>query len=356
MPMTEHEINNFGASSDTSSFSVIQSGTAQSQVGQNQDHVLANPSGDNGMFGETSSRGDRRKLFPSSPPVTPRNRFGNLNQQSIANVRNWTARKENLELGSVSKKQLDELQKAIFSPMKSIRNSGSSLSSGPDITRPVQPDQVLYLWKDEAVDMEVLRIKRNFTTGGPPMLPDKPTLEEFHDWQNSIKYFLEFVPGYQDGMLELPPNLEDISPDDLFSISERYKLISQILTRATVNNKLVKLKTSSINQYPVFDICTWWATVAELFQPSEVQIQVLCENYTACVQQDHQSGTEFLQVIEEKAAELKQLGVIYDNTEIGKKVYDGLNYHLKEFVYTNLMSQRLICDLASVIKKKVEIK
>jgi len=166
MPMTEHEIDNFGASSDTSSFSVIQSGTAQRQVGQNRDHVPANSSGDNGMIGETSSRGDRRQLFPSSPPVTPRNRFGNLNQQSITNVRNWTARKENLELGSVSKKQLDELQKAIFSPTKSIRNSGSSLSSGLEITRPVQPDQVLYLWKDEAVDMEVLRIKRSFTTGG----------------------------------------------------------------------------------------------------------------------------------------------------------------------------------------------
>ena len=89
MPMTEHEINNFGASSDTSSFSVIQLGTARSQVGQKQDHVPANPSGDNGLIGETSSRGDRRQLFPSSPPVTPRNRFGNLNQQSITtNVRN----------------------------------------------------------------------------------------------------------------------------------------------------------------------------------------------------------------------------------------------------------------------------
>ena len=77
MPMTEHEINNFGASSDTRTFSVIHSGTAQSQVvRQNGDHVPANPSGDNGMIGETSSRGDLRQLFPSSPPVTPRNRFG----------------------------------------------------------------------------------------------------------------------------------------------------------------------------------------------------------------------------------------------------------------------------------------
>jgi hypothetical protein len=55
MPMTEHEIDNLGASSVNSSFSVIQSGTAQSQVGQNQDHVPANSSGDNGMIGETSS-------------------------------------------------------------------------------------------------------------------------------------------------------------------------------------------------------------------------------------------------------------------------------------------------------------
>jgi len=58
--MTEYEINNFGASSDTSSL-VIQSGTEQSQVGQNRHHVPANPPGDNGMIGETSSRGDRRQ-------------------------------------------------------------------------------------------------------------------------------------------------------------------------------------------------------------------------------------------------------------------------------------------------------
>jgi len=48
---------------------------------------------------------------------------------------------------------------------------------------------------------------------------------------------------------------------------------------------------------------------------------------------------------------LKQPGVIYDNTEIGMKVYDGLNYPLKEFVYTNLMSQRLICNLPSSVTK-----
>jgi len=52
--------------------------------------------------------------------------------------------------------------------------------------------------------MEAIRIKKNYATGGPPTLPDKPTLVEFHDWKNPIKYFLEFVPGYQDGMLVLP--------------------------------------------------------------------------------------------------------------------------------------------------------
>jgi len=60
MPMTEHEINNFGASSDTSSFSNIQSGTAQSRVGLNRDNVPANSFGNNDMIRVTSSRGDRR--------------------------------------------------------------------------------------------------------------------------------------------------------------------------------------------------------------------------------------------------------------------------------------------------------
>jgi len=69
MPMPEYEINIFGASSDAS-FLVIQLGTENGQQGgQNRYHVPANPPGDNGMVGETSSRGDRRQFTGGRPLI-----------------------------------------------------------------------------------------------------------------------------------------------------------------------------------------------------------------------------------------------------------------------------------------------
>ena len=52
--------------------------------------------------------------------------------------------------------------------------------------------------------------------------------------------------------------------------------------------------------------------------------------------------------VEGKADSLKKLGKFYSNEDIGKKVYDGLNLTLKQFVWTNCMAQKIPCDLSSV--------
>jgi len=68
------------------------------------------------------------------------------------------------------------------------------------------------------------------------------------------------------------------------------------------------------------------------------------------VQKAQQSGTEFLHEVEAKAAELEKLGELYNDFEIGTKIYDGLRSPLKQLIWTNLMSQNIPCDLPTISK------
>jgi len=93
-------------------------------------------------------------------------------------------------------------------------------------------------------------------------------------------------------MLEIPPNLEDISNQHFKSIVDRYELIFNFLNTATNMNQLVRLKTNYIEEDPICDVVSWWAIVLNQFQPSDVQIKLSREKYTACVQKDGRTGTK----------------------------------------------------------------
>ena len=306
---------------------------------QRQQQVDHQQNWDNGS--ETGSDLQSRALFPSTPrtPVAGRNTGTN----------NYvTATKENRQAVRFSAKNFEELQRSIFTPTQFPIHGKMKPSSFEHDA--LTNSQVLNLIDDDEIDTEVLRSKRNFISTGPPSLSENPTFEEFNEWQTSMIDYLEFLPGYQDGMLKVRPNLDEISDDQLKRISERYDLIFKILTKATGKNKLVKLKTKSVDKLPVRDIVTWWAVVDEIFQPTETQIQQLRNSYIACVQKAQQSGTEFLHEVEAKAAELEKLGELYNDYEIGTKIYDGLRSPLKQLIWTNLMSQNIPCDLPTISK------
>jgi len=72
--------------------------------------------------------------------------------------------------------------------------------------------------------------------------------------------------------------------------------------------------------------------------------------YEACEQREKQSGTEYLRSVEEKALELRKQGLIYSNFEIGNKVYEGLLPNTKLFIFKNLMSLQVPCDLQGISK------
>jgi len=67
------------------------------------------------------------------------------------------------------------------------------------------------------------------------------------------------------------------------------------------------LKISAISRLPVWNLVACWSTVPNIFQPSDEQ-KILRELYDACEQEENQTGTAFLQLVERKASELRKLG------------------------------------------------
>jgi hypothetical protein len=213
----------------------------------------------------------------------------------------------------------------------------------------VQP-KVLNLRISEAEKSELLRAKRSLVAAGPPQLKNKPTNEEFYDWKLAITQYLELVPGYQEGMLQIPPNLEGVSPTDLEYIKAKYDIIYKILDKATYHNKRVRLKTNATKRLPVWDLSYWWSTVSELFEPTDGQIKELKREYESYKQKENQNSTDYAEEMEIKANELRTLGLYYTSKQIGNQINENLLPGPKLFVFTNLMAQKIPCDLQSILK------
>ena len=180
----------------------------------------------------------QRRLYPSTPTIL-RTQNANQNQVNIL-----TTRKENSDSEISGARTLDQLQKAIFTPLKDqISSHSSNFNSNYEETS-VRP-KILNLTNDEATKMEVLRSNRSIIAAGPPILKEKPTLEEFCDWKLLIIQFLEFLPGYPSGTLENQPNLERLSDEKLQLTIGRYGLLYKTLSKATLNNKLLSLTKSA---------------------------------------------------------------------------------------------------------------
>ena len=288
---------------------------------------------------------------PNENLQSPQNYYTPDASTLISSSRNplnsMTARRLNFEnRGLQSGQRIKEIQRSIFSPMRSLEMSCTAPTSH-ELPESLQP-KVLNIISDQVIDQEVLRQKRTLIATGPPQLPDDPSIPQFYEWKSAILRFLELLPGYQIGMLECQPNLDGISNREFKSIVDRYELIFNTLSNATNGNFVVRLKTNAIPRLPFRDLVLWWSEVVNEFQPSDAQIKLLNDEYVACVQKPGQTGTKYLREVEGKADSLKKLGKLYSNEDIGKKVYDGLNLTLKQFVWTNCMAQKIPCDLSSV--------
>jgi len=155
-----------------------------------------------------------------------------------------TMRRFNLVTSLSDPRKFDMLQKAVFSPLSNSRNLKSLDDSSYLDLECVHP-KTLNIINDELVRTEVLRSKRNFIASGPPMLGDKPTIEQFYDWKKFISRYLESLPGYQKFMLKIQQNLEELSDDHLQLVIDYYDLIYQPLIKSNEYNNLVRLEMSA---------------------------------------------------------------------------------------------------------------
>ena len=292
------------------------------------------------MFGTSTSA---KRLFPKSPETPKSSKVTSSDGPTL------TAEKNKQEDNVSSAKKLDMLQKSVFTPVRSKNQDPRFITKYVNDESSVQP-KVLNLRINEAEKAELLRAKRSFVAAGPPQLKNKPSIEEFYDWKIAMIQYLELVPGYQEGMLEIPPNLEGISETDLEYIRTTYDMIYKILDKATQQNKLVRLKTNDTNKLPVRHLSYWWSTVCDLFEPTDGQIKELKKNYESHKQKENQTSIEFAEEMEIKANELRTLGLYYTSKEIGNQIHENLLKEPKLFAFTYLMAQRIPCDLQSILK------
>ena len=71
--------------------------------------------------------------------------------------------------------------------------------------------KVLTITNSYNVDAEVMRSKRKLIDNGPSTLVNEPTFSAFFDWESELIEFLQPLPGYQVGMLTIPPQLSHYS-------------------------------------------------------------------------------------------------------------------------------------------------
>ena len=129
-----------------------------------------------------------RRLFPETPAAS---RSGNLTFGQMLN--SLTTKKSSSDTMLSSAKKLENIQKQVFSPANSHNFTSNSCLLDVEDDESEQP-KILNLSNDEALKAEVMRSKRSFLAAGPPMLKDKPTLEEFCDWLKSMIQFSELLP------------------------------------------------------------------------------------------------------------------------------------------------------------------
>jgi len=101
------------------------------------------------------------------------------------------------------------------------------------------------------------RCHENYTSKGPPVLGENPTVEIFYAWKANLKIFIERMPGYVNGMLKKRPDFDNLSKRDQKMLIEVYQNIMVWLAKAGCENRKVNNKTKGVAMKPYPDIVGW---------------------------------------------------------------------------------------------------
>lgn len=192
------------------------------------------------------------------------------------------------------------------------------------------------------------RLKRcheNYTSKGPPVLGENPSVENFYAWKANLKIFIERMPGYVNGMLKKRPDFDNLKKRDQKMLIEVYQNIMVWLAKAGSDNRKVNSKTKGVAMKPYPDIVGWWKSVNDIFALSQITLDNMKSKLHAVYQLKGEKLVSYYTRFETKVNELKDLGMQLKSSKMGLILFKGLLGYNRRTITMFLNENRVKCTL-----------
>jgi hypothetical protein len=192
------------------------------------------------------------------------------------------------------------------------------------------------------------RLKRcheNYTSKGPPVLGENPTVEIFYAWKANLKIFIERMPGYVNGMLKKRPDFDNLNKRDQRMLIEVYQNIMVWLAKAGCENRKVNNKTKGVAMKPYPDIVGWWKSVNDIFALSQITLDNMKSKLYMIYQFKGEKLVSYYTRFETKVNELKDLGMQLKGSKMGLILFKGLLGYNRRTITMFLNENRVKCSL-----------
>ena len=188
----------------------------------------------------------------------------------------------------------------------------------------------------------------NYTSKGPPVLGENPTVEIFYAWKANLKIFIERMPGYVNGMLKKRPDFDNLNKTDQKMLIEVYQNIMVWLAKAGCDNRKVNNKTKGVSMKPYPDIVGWWKSVNDIFALSQITLDNMKSKLHAVYQFKGEKLVSYYTRFETKVNELKDLGMELKSSKMGVILFKGLLGFNRRTVSMFLSENRVKCSLTAM--------
>ena len=188
----------------------------------------------------------------------------------------------------------------------------------------------------------------NYTSKGPPVLGENPTVEIFYAWKANLKIFIERMPGYVNGMLKKRPDFENLNKKDQKMLIEVYQNIMVWLAKAGCDNRKVNNKTKGISMKPYPDIVGWWKSVNDIFALSQITLDNMKSKLYTVYQFKGEKLVSYYTRFETKVNELKDLGMELKGSKMGVILFKGLLGYNRRTISMFLSENRVKCSLTAM--------
>ena len=239
---------------------------------------------------------------------------------------------------------LSSITQRLFTPSKNERDSNNRRSSKISPKTP----RLLKVRVDNDTLKRVKKSNEQYCASGPPKLPENATMAKFHEWQNNLLKFIERLPGYKKGMLEKNPRYDRLRSSERSNLREIYANIYGWLAKAGSENSKVSLKTKNISTSPYADIVSWWKSVKSIYAISNTEMDRKVQQLDDVYQFHQESCKIYFSRFEGKYTEIRDLGKIIHDDDLGIKVYRGFTPPNKRLIQPFMANHNLSCTLQNI--------